>query len=57
MHTAKTSWSDQELQSTHYLVSIIELIVHESSDDTSFADRLIPQEDKLIFSQSWDRRH
>ena len=31
------------------LIGVVELVVHEASDDTGFADRLVPQKHQLVF--------
>jgi len=40
-----------------YLVSVVEFVVHESSNDTGFADGLISQKHQLILSECRDRSH
>ena len=34
-----------------YLVSIVELVIHEPSDDAGFSSKLIPKEDEFIFRE------
>ena len=37
-----------------YLVSIVELVIHESGDDACLANRLIAKEDELILCKGRD---
>lgn len=39
------------------LISGVEFVVHETSDDASFTDRLIAQENELVFGERGHRRH
>ncbi len=39
------------------LVSGVEFIVHEASDDAGFANRLVAQENQLVLGKRRDRRH
>ena len=39
------------------LIGVVELVVHEASDDTGFADGLVPQNHQLVFRQSRYRSH
>ncbi|KAM1011033.1 hypothetical protein ACFX13_047178 [Malus domestica] len=39
------------------LIGIVELVVHEASDDAGFADGLIPKEDELVLGKSRNGSH
>lgn len=40
-----------------YLIRVVELVVHEASDDAGFADGLVPQEDELVLGESRNGSH
>ena len=48
---------DLESELNEYLVCVVELVVHESSDDARFADGLIAQEHELVLGESGNRSH
>ncbi|PON99809.1 hypothetical protein TorRG33x02_045740, partial [Trema orientale] len=39
------------------MIGVIELVIHEASDDTGFTHGLISQEDQLVLCQSRNRSH
>ena len=39
------------------LIGVVELVVHEASDDAGFADGLVAEEDELVLGESGDGSH
>jgi hypothetical protein len=50
----KEEESEGDARARIYLVSVVELVVHESGDDAGLADRLIAQEDELVLGKGGD---
>ena len=48
---------DLEREGCDYLIGIVELVVHEASDDAGFPDGLIPQEDEFVLGESRNGSH